>query len=478
MNLSKTQKKERVVVLGGGIGGLSAGYYLSKTGNFDVTVLEKEGITGGLCSSFEHNGFILDHGAHKIYSVVPGVLDSIHELMGSKLLELPKKNRLYLQGHLVDYPLRLGNLASVLGIGLFLKIGIGYGLELVKNLFSRKKAASYEDYMIQRFGRQAYELVFQPLAEKVWGDPKTLHPEMARARVPASGGMEVILKLLGLKKETVDTNAEFFFYPRNGFGEFPESLHHGIESMGGLVIVNADVQEILRKGEKITSVKADVNGEVQEFLVDYLVSSIPIIVLGKLLFGSESYDVIQSISNLQFRHLILVYIFVKRPLVLEDQWIFFPEEDYIFSRIFEQKQMNPELGPESETVICCDFTCSEESWKWNAEDDLLVEKTVDGLIDAGFIQSEDVSSSLVKRVRNFYPRYDLEYVEKLTRMNAHLQKVENLLLTGRIGMYNYNNSDHCVDMGKFIAEHLSVGQNPRVIWNNLEKRVADYKIVD
>ena len=476
--MSKIQKKERVVVLGGGIGGLSAGYYLSKTGKYNVTVLEKETTTGGLCGSFNHDGFILDYGAHKIYSVIPGVLDSIQELMPNRLLELPKKNRLFLQGHLVDYPLRLGNLASVLGIGMFLKLGTGYGLELVKNLISRKKAASYEDYMIQRFGRPAYELVFQPLAEKVWGEPGSLHPEMARARVPASGGLEVILKLLGLKKETLDTNAEFFYYPRQGFGEFPESLHEGIVSMGGQVIVNANVLEILRKGERVASVKAEVNGDVQEFSVDYLVSSIPLIVLGKLLFGSESFEVIRSISNLQFRHLLLVYIFVKRPLVLEDQWIFFPERDYIFSRIFEQKQMNPELGPESETVICCDFTCSEESWKWNAKDELLVEKTIDGLVEAGFIQREDLNGSLVKRVKNFYPRYDLEYVDKLTEMNAHLQTVKNLLLTGRIGMYNYNNSDHCIDMGKFIAEHLSEGQDPSVIWNNLEKRVADYRIVD
>ena len=466
------------MVLGGGIGGLSVGYYLAKTGKYFVTVLEKEAMTGGLCGSFNHDGFILDYGAHKIYSVIPGVLDSIQELMPNRLLELPKKNRLFLQGHLVDYPLRLGNLASVLGIGMFLKLGTGYGLELVKNLISRKKAASYEDYMIQRFGRPAYELVFQPLAEKVWGDPGSLHPEMARARVPASGGLEVILKLLGLKKETLDTNAEFFYYPRQGFGEFPKSIHDGILSMGGQVIVNANVLEILRKGERVTSVKAEVNGGAQEYSADYLVSSIPLITLGKLLFGSESFDVMRSISKLQFRHLMLVYVFVNRPLVLEDQWIFFPERDYIFSRIFEQKQMNPELGPESETVICCDFTCSEGSWKWNAKDELLVEKTIDGLVEAGFIQREDVSGFLIKRVRNFYPRYDLDYVDKLTEMNAHLQKVSNLLLTGRIGMYNYNNSDHCIDMGKFIAEHLSEGQDPRVIWNNLEKRVADYRIVD
>lgn len=471
-------KKKKIVVLGGGVGGLSAGYFLAKIGNFDVTVLEKEPSTGGLCASFEHNGFTLDYGAHKIYSIIPGVFDSIRELMGDDLLELPKKNRLFLKGHLVDYPLRLGNLAFVLGIKMFLWIGVGYGLELVKNLFFKKVATSYEEYMIQRFGRPAYGLVFQPLAEKVWGDPATLHPEMARARLPASGGMDVILKLLGIKQETLDSNAEFFYYPYRGFGAFPASLHRGIESLGGRVIVNADVTEIIREGNKISSISAIVNGRIQKFPADYLVSSIPLFVLSKLLYGSGSEDVLKAVTDLQFRNLILVYIFLKRPLVLKDQWIFFPEREYIFSRIFEQKQMNPDLGPSSETALCCDFTCSEDSWKWKATDASLVEKTVDGLVNGGFIRRDDVSGFLVKRVKNFYPRYDIDYVRKLKQINSYLQVAENLLLTGRIGMYNYNNSDHCIDMGKFIADHLYQGEHPLIIWRDLEKRVADYKIVD
>ena len=470
--------KEKIVVLGGGVGGLASGYFLAKTGKFDVTVLEKEPSTGGLCASFEHNGFTLDYGAHKIYSIIPGVLDSIRELMGDDLLALPKKNRLFLRGHLVDYPLRLGNLASVLGIRMFLRIGFGYGIEFVKNLVFKKAAASYEEYMIQRFGRPAYELVFQPLAEKVWGDPATLHPEMARARLPASGGMDVILKLLGIKQESLDTNAEFFYYPYRGFGAFPESLHEGIESLGGRVLVNTDVKEILREGTKISSITASVNGKIQKFPADYLVSSIPLFVLSKLIHGLESKDILNAVTDLQFRHLILVYIFLKRPIVLEDQWIFFPEKEYIFSRIFEQKQMNPELGPSLETALCCDFTCSEESWKWKATDASLVEKTVDGLVNGGFLRRDEVSGSLVKRVKNFYPRYDVDYVKKLKQINGYLQQAENLLLTGRIGMYNYNNSDHCMDMGKFIADHLSEGENPLTIWQDLEKRVADYKIVD
>ncbi|MBN1230455.1 MAG: FAD-dependent oxidoreductase [Anaerolineales bacterium] len=469
---------EKIIVLGGGIGGLSAGYYLAKTGKYQVTVLEKTPVVGGLCASFEHNGFTLDYGAHKIYSVIPGVLDEIKTLMGDELLEVPKKNRLFLKNHLVDYPLKLGNIARVLGPVTFLKIGFGYGIEILKGIFAKNEAASYEEYMLQRFGRPAYELIFEPLADKVWGDPGTLHPEMARTRVPASGGLEIVLKMLGLRKETAETNAEVFFYPRKGFGAFPQKMAEEIIRMGGEILVNAQVSDFQKNGNRITTVNGAVNGKPVSFETDYVVSSIPIPLLGKLVYGADDSDFKSLVADLQFRHVILVYTYIKQDLILEDQWIFFPEKHLVFSRIFEQKQMNPELGPVGHSVLTADFTTTDDSDLWNASNEELVAKVIDGLVESGFIQKEHVEGSLVTRHKNFYPRYDLNYVEKVQAISDRLSSTENLLTTGRIGMYNYNNSDHCVDMGKFIADHLSAGEKPEDIWRNLQQRVADYKIVD
>jgi len=53
-----------------------------------------------------------------------------------------------------------------------------------------------------------------------------------------------------------------------------------------------------------------------------------------------------------------------------------------------------------------------------------------------------------------------------------------LILTGRIGMFNYKNADHCLDMGKLIAQGLSMGKPPDLIRSHLQERVNNYKIVD
>ena len=465
-------------MLGAGAGGLATGYFLARADEYEVTVLEQAPVIGGMCASFEHEGFVLDYGAHKIYSVIPGILDEIQNLMGDRLINLSKKNRLYLRGHLVDYPLRLSNLAQALGPVVFLQMGWGYAVTFARGLFDKRPARSYEEYMAKRFGRPAYELVFEPLADKVWGNPSALHPEMARTRVPASGGLEVILKLFGIKKETAETDAEFIHYPRRGFGDFPQALREEIEAMGGQVVVNVKVSRLEQVDRKVIAITGTVEGQPASFPCDYLVSSIPLPVLGRLVFSDTDHEFDRAVDGLQFRHVILVYIFVKRSLVLEDQWIFFPERQFVFSRIFEQKQMNPELGPGDRTAICCDFTCTEDSWQWNATDDVLMKKCMEGLVACGFFEPDEVTGYLVKRTRNFYPRYDLQYAEKMQTVSCKLRQVENLLLTGRIGMYNYNNSDHCMDMGRFIAERFVTGESPLRIWEQLEKRVATYRIVD
>jgi len=379
---------------------------------------------------------------------------------------------------LVDYPLKLGNLAKVLGSVRFLKLGLGYAVQVASGLFRRNPPRSYEEYIIRRFGRPTYELVFEPLAEKVWGDPASLHPEMARTRLPASGGMDLILKLLGLKKETADTNAEFFYYPRAGFGDWPQALAEGIRAHGSEVLTSVDVQGLEVKDGKVVAVLSKVRNETKRFDCDYLISSLPLPLLGRMVFGDKDPEFNHAVEGLQFRHLILVYVSVKRPLVLEDQWIFFPQRNVVFSRLFEQKQMNPELGPADRTMITADFTAGEGSEMWAASDETLAQQVVDGLVQTGLVKREDVLGSLVIRRRNFYPRYDLVYAEKIKLVSDKLRLVPNLLTTGRIGMYNYNNSDHCADMGRFIAEHLAAGEAPPEIWRALESRVVEYKIVD
>ena len=54
---------KKVIIIGGGVAGLSAGVYAQKCG-FDVTVLESHSIAGGNCTSWKRNGYLFEGGMH------------------------------------------------------------------------------------------------------------------------------------------------------------------------------------------------------------------------------------------------------------------------------------------------------------------------------------------------------------------------------------------------------------------------------
>ncbi len=471
-----SERRGSVVVLGGGIAGLAAGYYLTRA-DYSVTVVEKAPVVGGLCASFTHEGFTLDHGPHKLYSVVPGILDEIRSLLGDELIEHQKRNRIRLLDRFLDYPVRLGNLLPLLGPLRSLRLGLGYAGALGGGLLGSREARSYEEYILHRFGRGVYELVFEPLAWKVWGDPSQISVDLAEARIPGSGPGDALLRLLQLKKTTENEDAPFFYYPRSGFGAFPTRLARGIEEGGGRVLTGANPVGLDRQNGVVRAVEVQTERGSERLDCDTLVSSVPMPALAKLAFPGDA-EVAKEIARLRFRDLVLVFLLVERDRVMKDHWIFFPERRFPFNRVFEQKAMSAELGPPGRTALCCDITCDDGDETWRATDASLQERCFDALKGAGLVEAGSFGGGLVKRFRRFYPMYDLDYRDRLRGAYGRLRGVSNLVLAGRLGMFNYNNSDHCLDMGRFLAQGLAAGQPPGEVWAGLEERVRTYRIID
>lgn len=80
------RKKSRVVVVGAGIGGLTAGALLAKKG-YEVMIYDQAIVPGGCASTFKRRGFTFDVGATQVAGLEPG---GIHHRIFSELeIELP-----------------------------------------------------------------------------------------------------------------------------------------------------------------------------------------------------------------------------------------------------------------------------------------------------------------------------------------------------------------------------------------------------
>jgi protoporphyrinogen oxidase len=247
--------------------------------------------------------------------------------------------------------------------------------------------------------------------------------------------------------------------------------------MGGRVLTSTTPVTLERPGDDVRAVDVERNGETERLDCDVLVSSIPHGALARLLHPGDT-RVEADCARLRLRDLALVYLILKQDRLVDDHWIFFPERQFPFNRLFEQKAMSDELGPPGRTALCCDLTYEDGDEVSRADDATLVRRCLDAIVEAGLTTPDRLETGFVRRFRSFYPMYTVDYRDRLGAVYGHLRAAGNLIPTGRLGMFNYNNSDHCLDMGRFIAEGLAGGERPGDIWSALEARVRAYRIVD
>jgi C-3',4' desaturase CrtD len=86
MAIASLQKKSHIIVIGAGIGGLTAGALLAKRG-YEVTICERAIVPGGCASTFQRRGFTFDVGATQVAGLEPGGIH--HRIFEELEIELP-----------------------------------------------------------------------------------------------------------------------------------------------------------------------------------------------------------------------------------------------------------------------------------------------------------------------------------------------------------------------------------------------------
>ena len=68
---------KKVVIIGGGIAGMTAGVLLQKAG-FQTEIYEKNALPGGQCTGWKREGYMIDNCIHWLTGTRPG--SALHEL--------------------------------------------------------------------------------------------------------------------------------------------------------------------------------------------------------------------------------------------------------------------------------------------------------------------------------------------------------------------------------------------------------------
>lgn len=514
---------KKVVIIGAGPAGLTAGFeLLKKSKDYQIIILEESDTVGGISRTVQYNGNRMDIGGHRFFSKDSEVTKwwnnilplqgapSFDDLKTGRSFELnpngpnPEKeykvmlkrrriSRIYYKRKFFDYPVKM-NLNTILNMGLFTtaKAGFSYIFAIIRKL----PETSLENFYINRFGCKLYSMFFEDYTEKLWGrHPRDISADWGSQRVKGLSIVAVLKdifgKLLFLKPKQVETSLiEEFSYPKFGPGQLWETAAAQFESMGGKIIKNAKAAKFKTKKNKFEEVLYIKNDKEYSLPADIVISSMP---LKDLAAGLDNIpNKIERIAKgLPYRDFVTVGLLLKKlnlknktkiktiNNIVPDCWIYVQDSGVKLGRIQIFNNWSPYLvaKPEETVWIGLEYFCNENDKYWNMSSQEWRTLGIEELLKMGVIaDAADVLDSHLERVKKAYPAYFDTYKD-IGKLVDYLDTFDNLYCVGRNGQHRYNNMDHSMATS-FAAVRNILGEmsDKKAIWQiNTEKSYHESK---
>ncbi|NBP04812.1 MAG: NAD(P)/FAD-dependent oxidoreductase [Bacteroidetes bacterium] len=513
--------KKHAVVIGAGPAGLTAAYeLLSRSEDYEVTILESSNYMGGISRTVNYKGNRMDIGGHRFFSKSDRVMQwwlsmmpiekgashaHIHyhgqatEVAGNEanpdktnlvMLLRNRLSRIYFLGKFFSYPVSL-NLQTLRNLGVVRVFNIVFSYAKIR-LFPRKPEITLEDFIINRFGKELYHTFFKDYTEKVWGfkcheiskdwgAQRVKGLSVSKAMVHAVRQMFRRKKPLDIGQKTTETSLiEKFLYPKLGPGQMWERVAEKVQEMGGRILTEHAVVKLDGSSLQITSVWAKTShGEVVEFQSDLVFSTMPVKDLFEA-FSFETDSTVKSIATtLPYRDFITVGLLCKKlkPGTLKDNWIYIQERGVNIGRLQIFNNWSPYLVADAKTTwLGLEYFCNEGDALWSLTDEAFKAMAIAEMEQIGLLDAGDVLDSTLIRMPKTYPAYTGSYSE-FSRVIACLNQMQNLYPIGRNGMHKYNNSDHSMLTAMTAVDNILAGNsNKDNLWQiNTEEEYHEAK---
>jgi protoporphyrinogen oxidase len=462
----------KAIIVGAGPAGLTAAYELAKAGQ-RVLVLESDReYVGGISRTVNYRGHRFDVGGHRFFSKSREVEELWTEILGPDLLRRPRSSKIYYGGKFYSYPLKpfealakLGPVESCLCLLSF----------LVARLRPKRNPKSFEDWVVNQFGRRLFRIFFKTYTEKVWGiSCKDISADWAAQRIKGlSLGSAIRNGLLPKtapagRADVVKTLIDTFRYPRLGPGMMWETCAQKVSSMGSEVRLGRNViachYDVETHSWIVTSDTA--GGAKEQYRGEHLISSMPIQQLVAQLEPRLPPAALQAAASLRYRDFVTVGLILFDKNRFPDNWIYVHDPGVKVGRVQNYKAWSPEMVPDPH--YCCyglEYFCFEGDGLWNARDEELISLAKKELVKMELAAAADVTDGCVIRQAKAYPVYDDHYKQNVDVIRQALRDdCPNLHLVGRNGMHKYNNQDHAMMTAMLTARNILAGFQKYDVW--------------
>lgn len=424
----------KVIILGGGLAGLTTAYFLQDNPNISqITILEKEKTPGGLCRSFRIKNIHYDIGPHIIFSKNQEVLEFMNnEILGSNLRRLRRSNVILFENKVVQYPFE--NDLSKIG-----KIWAGYCMDtFINNSFKNDIPKNMLHFFFKTFGIGITNLYLRPYNEKIWKYPIDEMDTQMVNRIPSPPAEDIIKSAEG---KTIDgyLHQLHFTYP----------IHGGIQSITDNIISRFNSKIVVKCNQHIKWInKKSITTKQNKYKADKIISTIPMRELVRY-YSALPFHIKMLWSNeLKHNSIYITVVNVKNNNSGNHFAFMIPDSDVIFHRISKLDFLGQHI-PDSTTTYMVEVTVPA-----GAKILGLHGKIIKGLLKIGFIKAKsEINFIKTRYFSHAYVIYNLPHKDITSRIKAYF-KAEGIELTGRFGKHEYQNMDTVIDEAKKLADHL------------------------
>ena len=517
----------KVIVIGAGPAGLTAAYELLIKGkeqsrDIEVVTLEESDCFGGISKTVNYKGNRMDMGGHRFFSkdervnewwekMLPGQgSPSKDDIMLGRdtvlmqggpnpenedkvMLKRRRVSRIFFDGKFYDYPISMkAQTFKNMGFANTMACGFSY----LKTLLHKLPEDNLENFYINSFGRKLYSMFFEYYTENLWGrHPSEIDASWGAQRTKglSIGGIikDVFSKIFHVKNRKVNTSLiEQFKYPKLGPGQLWDVTAEKVKELGGMIILNAEVENVVKVNGRVTGVKYRKDGEVTYLEGDYVISSMP---LKDLVVGMNDVpeNVLRVAQGLPYRDYMTLGVLVSKIClknetklttvgdIVPDCWVYVQDRSVKMGRFQIYNNWSPYMVKDLENTIWIglEYFCQEGDSFWNQTEEEFAQLGIDEMIKIGIIESKDVVLDYhMEKVKKAYPAYFDTY-DEIEKVVDYINTIPNLFCVGRNGQHRYNNLDHSmVTSFEAVKDILEGNTDKSNVWSvNTEKEYHEEK---
>lgn len=423
----------RIAVLGGGITGLTAAYFLGKK-DHQVTVFEKEKVLGGLAAGFKQPGWnwYLERTYHHLFANDNDILDFAREIGFHKIFfKAPETASLYSISNIKNQKFSIHPLDTPIDFLRFPYLNLADKFRAGTTLSFLKLPPFFSFYEKQT----AEEFLKKTMGEKVWNG---MWKELFRKKFGDYAGIILASFIWArIKKRTKNLG-----YVEGGFQIFINYLVNELKSLKVNVLTGYEIGEIKKRGDKFI---------INKTLYDVVISTLPTPVLIKVAQPVLPKNYLNRLSKIKYLHALTLILETKESLLEKTYWLNVSTRKIPIMGIVQHTNFMNKQNYGSNHIVYLGWyvEMKDRLWKMNNKEILdFVKPFIKKLTDYEL----RITNYFIFRAPWAQPIFDKEFLKNKPDFKTPLKNffIANLDMT-----YPYDRGiNYAVKLGKQVAEMI------------------------